>query len=426
MLLHDVEDMDGTDPRCCVDGCDQAGCDQAGCGEDAERDELAVKFDARGKQFADMFSQLNQANMELDRACAERDEARTGLSNALYCFDDLQSVAGRKYQELEGERDLARAELVSARAELVSARAELDAVNGEWLDVKVELAETRAELAQARDAHALAGELLLRARTELDGVRAVVNRRAADLHERADREPIEPSACSQVFLKDVDTATPEDLRAEVRRLDLRLRWMHTHYDDEATTFLLTAYELGDQRDALRTELDGVRATFDAWRTESDGKLKRLREAHDSAVDELGGARNELERTRIQMATAYAELADADSLQLCTECGGFTGTPEGYQAALRIELDGVRQALAERAAKVEDLEATLAMRTGQLTACRAAFDSWRDEADAVRTARDNLGRQLAAAHTEIQQLDAQLDICARCGDAIDAEEASTDG
>jgi hypothetical protein len=26
MLMHDVEDMDGTNPRCCVDGCDQRGC----------------------------------------------------------------------------------------------------------------------------------------------------------------------------------------------------------------------------------------------------------------------------------------------------------------------------------------------------------------------------------------------------------------
>ena len=45
-------------------------------------------------------------------------EARAALSNALRCFDDLQSVAGRKYQELGAERDLARAELASARQEL--------------------------------------------------------------------------------------------------------------------------------------------------------------------------------------------------------------------------------------------------------------------------------------------------------------------
>ena len=25
-LLHDVDDMDGTNPTCCVDGCDQQGC----------------------------------------------------------------------------------------------------------------------------------------------------------------------------------------------------------------------------------------------------------------------------------------------------------------------------------------------------------------------------------------------------------------
>lgn len=31
MLLHDVEDMDGGSPMCCVDGCDQKSCqEQAG------------------------------------------------------------------------------------------------------------------------------------------------------------------------------------------------------------------------------------------------------------------------------------------------------------------------------------------------------------------------------------------------------------
>ncbi|MCW2768518.1 MAG: hypothetical protein JWO11_4477 [Nocardioides sp.] len=26
MLLHDVEDMEGNNPSCCVEGCDQRGC----------------------------------------------------------------------------------------------------------------------------------------------------------------------------------------------------------------------------------------------------------------------------------------------------------------------------------------------------------------------------------------------------------------
>jgi hypothetical protein len=32
MLLHDVEDLDGTNPTCCVEGCNQQGCstDQVG------------------------------------------------------------------------------------------------------------------------------------------------------------------------------------------------------------------------------------------------------------------------------------------------------------------------------------------------------------------------------------------------------------
>lgn len=29
MLLHDADDMDGTDPTCCVEGCDQNGCNGA-------------------------------------------------------------------------------------------------------------------------------------------------------------------------------------------------------------------------------------------------------------------------------------------------------------------------------------------------------------------------------------------------------------
>ncbi len=28
MLLHDVEDMDSSNPTCCVDGCTQQGCRQ--------------------------------------------------------------------------------------------------------------------------------------------------------------------------------------------------------------------------------------------------------------------------------------------------------------------------------------------------------------------------------------------------------------
>jgi hypothetical protein len=26
MLLHDVDDLDGGNPLCCVEGCDQSGC----------------------------------------------------------------------------------------------------------------------------------------------------------------------------------------------------------------------------------------------------------------------------------------------------------------------------------------------------------------------------------------------------------------
>jgi hypothetical protein len=52
-------------------------------------------------------SDTESTSAALARVTAERDKVRDDLSNALYCFDDLQSVAGRKYQELEGERDAA-------------------------------------------------------------------------------------------------------------------------------------------------------------------------------------------------------------------------------------------------------------------------------------------------------------------------------
>jgi hypothetical protein len=195
----------------------------------------------------------------------------------IQCPDPLAESTSATLRRVEQERDEALAKLRTARDHAREADEAEEHMGERWRAAVRQRDEARAELASAR--------------TELASIREVVNRRAADLHERADREPIEPSACSQVFLKDMDTATAEELRTEVRRLDLRLRWMHTHYDDEATTFLLTAYELGDQRDALRTELDAVRT-----------------------------ARDNLDR---DLALARREIAEQNALitdQLCVRCG----------------------------------------------------------------------------------------------------------
>jgi hypothetical protein len=103
----------------------------------------------------------------------------------------------------------------------------------------------------------------LRAEGYERGRRSLVEERAAKLAEDHKREP---STCSQVMIK-VDEATPEQLRAEIARLDLKLRWMHDHYDDEATVGLMAAYKLADQRDQAGAEGEarGYRQAVDELR-----------------------------------------------------------------------------------------------------------------------------------------------------------------
>lgn len=59
-------------------------------------------------------------------------------------------------------------------------------------------------------------------------------------------QPYEPS---QVSIN-VGAATVEELRAEVARLDHRLRWLMRHYDDAATSHLFSVVDFRDERKAM--------------------------------------------------------------------------------------------------------------------------------------------------------------------------------
>src|SRR6202008_1765767 len=72
------------------------------------------------------------------------------------------------------------------------------------------------------------------ARADLVRIREQVNKRADELRCR---DASEPCSCGQLRINP-DTATPEEMRAELRSLDLRLRWALTHFDDQTTVGLL--------------------------------------------------------------------------------------------------------------------------------------------------------------------------------------------
>jgi hypothetical protein len=65
-----------------------------------------------------------------------------------------------------------------------------------------------------------------------------------------DPGPATPYEPSQVQI-DVESATPDQLRTEISRLDLRLRWVMRHYDDHQTVGLLAMTRLGDEIRRLR-------------------------------------------------------------------------------------------------------------------------------------------------------------------------------
>lgn len=59
---------------------------------------------------------------------------------------------------------------------------------------------------------------------------------------------------SQVRLSNVDEATPEQLREEIRYLDRQLRWAYRHWADSDWTMLIATRELARQRDQLKDQL----------------------------------------------------------------------------------------------------------------------------------------------------------------------------
>ncbi len=98
-----------------------------------ERASLAA---LRGQHVADVsFFTARLERVESERDAARADLARAqqalaasqaDLSNALTCFDDLQTAAGRKYELYEGELSRLRAELERERQESGRLRRELE------------------------------------------------------------------------------------------------------------------------------------------------------------------------------------------------------------------------------------------------------------------------------------------------------------
>jgi hypothetical protein len=148
----------------------------------------------------------------LVKAERERDEKAAALSNALKCFDDLQTAAGRKYEDLGAERDEALARVRELEqdidrdtgehklaAELASAKQELErlrAVPVPDVDLEGRLAEARAELDVLRESlkgSASTANVALRdlaeARTEVDNLR--LSRDAAESQRAEARQVIE-------------------------------------------------------------------------------------------------------------------------------------------------------------------------------------------------------------------------------------------
>lgn len=90
-----------------------------------------------------------------------------------------------------------------------------------------------------------------------------------------------------------------------------------------------------------------------------------------------------ESTSARLRRVEQELAEA--LQAASDA-------DAAAEIARDELLGVRAALAEQAALVEDLQATLAVRTGQLTGARVGVDFLRAE---LTSAQSELNRLRAA-------------------------------
>lgn len=166
------------------DGCRR--CD-LGCARYVEDAEATAKAQA---EFADVgvddARRLAEAHAEKEREAAEsaaarlrrvtqeRDEARTGLANALQCFDDLQSAAGKKYLAYD-------AELASARTELDVLGSALERERQTARDFEAVAArEVETLRDRAKDLERIAAEELAKLRGRTDALVAETERLRAE------------------------------------------------------------------------------------------------------------------------------------------------------------------------------------------------------------------------------------------------------
>jgi hypothetical protein len=128
--------------------------------------------------------------------------------------------------------------------------------------------EQQAAFLEANDAYAR-GVAEGRRRRE----REMVEARAEELMNRPENSP--PSSPEQYRI-DLDTATPDELRAALTELDLRLRRMYDNYDDEATTHLFAVMKLVEEREASKIDVILPDGTHRYWSTH----CRHAEDAHD--------------------------------------------------------------------------------------------------------------------------------------------------
>jgi hypothetical protein len=134
MLLHDVEDMEGNDPRCCIGGCAQLECADSGprSGEStsaalrrvkAERDEARQARDTLADLYANACSQKAALAARLAATGGERDRAIAALgaaerSHAIRsrCDADMLAEARAEMDALRTARDNLDRQLSEARS----------------------------------------------------------------------------------------------------------------------------------------------------------------------------------------------------------------------------------------------------------------------------------------------------------------------
>jgi DNA repair exonuclease SbcCD ATPase subunit len=183
-------------------------------------------------------------------------------------------------------------------------------------------------------------------------------------------------------------------------------------DAESTSAALRRVE--QERDAAWRFL-AVRAgqlnAADAERDQLDAEIERLEAERDIARAELAAERDKRAENiaQFERACGLAVVAERERDDAKEQCVYLN----------RKRLDAIEER-DELAAGIEKIVTERGQARFDLGRALSELASARTELDAVRTARDNLDRLLAAAHKEIEQLDADLKLCPRCGIEVDAE------